>query len=194
MKCHVSGLISKIHEAVESDSGFEYLKQFIFDYYYAEDDYIFESDGMEYLFDVLSVYLESEEAYGDPLREVRLKRLRRVIQDRYGTIEDMIAALKYDEIGNLLDKSESGAISQALFYSQICNLSPLSFDAEKLVAAYRRRLSDPEERDMSPSEMEIPICFPREIAEQIRKMPDMDAFVSAVVKEALENRSEGAQL
>lgn len=186
-------LISKIRNAIESDSGFETLRQFIFDYYYAEDDYIFESDGLKNIFDVLSIYLESEEAYGDPLREVRLKQLHRVIQDPHTTIEDMIAALKYDRIGNLLHKFESGAISRAVFYSQILSLSPLSSDAEKLVTAYRHSLPDTEETKESFSETEITITFPREIAEQIRKLPDINAFVSAVVKDALENRSEGGQ-
>lgn len=140
-----SVLIRKIRKAGESDSDFESLRQLIFDYYYAEDDYIFESEGLEEIFDVLSVYLESEEAYGDPLRKARMKRLHQVIRNRHRTTEDMIAALKYDRIGNLLHKFESGVISRSVFYSQFRSLSPPDPDAEKLVAAYKS-LSDTEER------------------------------------------------
>ncbi|MDM8525050.1 hypothetical protein QUF80_16895 [Desulfococcaceae bacterium HSG8] len=187
-----SVIISKILKAAESDADFGALRQFIFDYYYAEDDYVFEFSGAEEIFDVLSVYLESEEAYGDPLRKIRMKRLHRAIQNQHRTIEDMTAALKYDRIANLLDKFESGAISRAIFHSQLRSLSPLTSDAEKLVEAYRL-LSETEERKAGSPDTEISIRFPREIAEQIRKLPDMDAFISAVVREALENRSEGVQ-
>ncbi len=183
-------LLSKIRKAGRSDSDFESLRQLIFDYYYAEDDYIFESEGLEAIFDVLSVYLESEEAYGDPLREIRMRRLHRAIQDGHRTIEDMTAVLKYEQIANLLGKFESGVISRSIFYSQLRSLSPPDSDAEKLIAAYKS-LSDTEEAPSS--ETEIPIRFPREIAERIRKLSDINAFVSTVVKEALENRSDGPQ-
>ncbi|QTA89698.1 hypothetical protein [Desulfonema magnum] len=195
MKYNISEsvMISKIHKAAESDAGFETLREFIFDYYYAEDDYVFEFGGAEEIFDVLSVYLESEEAYGDPLRKTRMRRLHRAIRNRHRTVEDMTAALKYDRIANLLDKFEAGVISRAVFLSQLRSLSPLTSDAEKLVGAYRL-LSETEEINTSSSDTEIPIRFPREIAEKIRKLPDMDAFVSAVVREALENRSQGTHL
>ena len=183
-------LITKIHKAAESNSDFETLRQFIFDYYYAEDDYIFESEGLEEIFDVLSVYLESEEAYGDPLRKLRLKRLHRVIRNRHRTLEDMTAALKYDRIENLLEKFEAGVISRTIFHSQLCALSPFAPDTEELVRAYRRNLSGAEKRKDIPPDTEIPIRFPGEIAEQIRNLPDINGFVIAVVREALKNRSE----
>jgi len=186
-------LVTKIRKAAESNSDFEALRQFIFDYYYAEDDYIFESEGLEEMFDVLSVYLESEEAYGDPRRKLRLKHLHRVIRDRHRTIEDMTAALKYDRIGDLLEKFEAGVISRTIFHSQLRTLSPLAPDAEELVRAYRRNLSMTEERKDIPPDTEIPIRFPGEIAEQIQNLPDINRFVTAVVREALKNRSEGVQ-
>jgi len=185
-------IISKIRKAAESDAGFESLREFIFDYYYAEDDYVFEFGGLEEIFDVLSVYLESEETHGDPLGKIRMRRLHRAIRNRHRTIEDMTAALRYGRISNLLGKFESGVISRAVFHSQLRSLSPLTSDAEKLVVAYRL-LSETEGGKAISSDMEIPIRFPREIAEKIRKLPDMDAFVSTVVRAALENRSEGIQ-
>jgi hypothetical protein len=129
-------LREKVSQAIISDQAFELLREFIFDYYYAEDEYLFETEELETLFAALATYLEFEEAYGDNQKAIRLFRLSKVLQKKDWTIEQVIYALEYDRLGRIMSAFQAHFISQEDLQTQVTKLFPLAFDVSKMIKLY----------------------------------------------------------
>jgi hypothetical protein len=130
-------LLEMIAKASENQHEFKKLREFIFDYYYGEDDYIFETEGLEIIFAVLSSYLEFAEAYGDPLKPTRLSRLKAAFQQGGWSVEHTIYALESDKLGDLLSRHQTGAISEQILELQVRKLAPISFDWKRVISLYQ---------------------------------------------------------
>ena len=132
-------MLGKIAKACDSHDEFKNLRQLVFDYYYGEDDYIFETEELEMIFGVLSSYLEYEEAYGNTRKQIRLRRLKKVFQQDKWSVEHVIYALEYDQLADLLDKYESGILTEGVLESQVRKLSPVPFDSRAVISLYKAK-------------------------------------------------------
>jgi hypothetical protein len=130
-------LFKKIARACESTDEFKNFREFIFDYYYGEDDYVFETEELEIIFAVLSSYLEFDEAYGDPLKSTRLSRLKATFQQGGWSVEHTIYALESDKLGDLLSRHQTGVISEQILESQVRKLAPIAFDWKRVISLYK---------------------------------------------------------
>lgn len=130
-------ILEKIHNAVLNKDGLEQLRNFIFDYYAAEEDeeYVFESEKNKVVFDVLGTYLEYEEAYGDPLVNKKLRRLKTAIEIECSP-KIVALALYMDEISMLMNKLNARIISEFIFERQLRRLSPIKVDWKKVLKLY----------------------------------------------------------
>lgn len=133
----IKTILEKIHSAVLNKNGFEQLRNFIFDYFAAEEDdeYIFESESTKIVFDILGTYLEFEEAYNDPLANKKLKRLKTAIEIECSP-EIVILAIYMDEISMLVNKLSAGMISEFIFERQLRKLSPIKVKWKKVLKLY----------------------------------------------------------
>jgi len=128
-------LQDKIGEAARSDEGFLALRNFVFDYYAAEDDYVFEPAAGEAVFAVLLPYLQVEEAFGDNRREQRMRWLGMALEKEF-TAESAVAAISRERIAQLLTKRASRVISEEVFQEQLRKLSPARVDWEVVLRLY----------------------------------------------------------
>lgn len=133
-------LLKKIADAASDNEGFLAFRNFVFDYYAAEDNYVFTSHSLELIFAVLLPYLQVEEAFGDSQREQRMKRLRTALEEEL-TPESAICALEYDRITLLLTRLESEAISKDVFDKQLKKLSPVQVDWNNVLNIYKSHLT-----------------------------------------------------
>lgn len=144
-------LQDKIGDAARSDEGFLALRDFVFDYYAAEDDYVFEPEAGEAVFAVLLPYLQVEEAFGDDRREQRMKWLGLALEKEF-TAESAVAAISRDRIARLLSRRASRVISEEVFQTQLRKLSPARVDWEAVLKLYESyRNSAPDERTKEDS-------------------------------------------
>lgn len=130
-------LLRKISEAVADGEAFLRLREYVFDYYYAEVKYRFTSQALEATLDALGRYLMHEEGFGDPQRERKLQRLLRIVQKQGFAAESVILALDLEKISGLVEKLSSGTISENTFAEQIKKLSPVDFNWMKVVSLFR---------------------------------------------------------
>lgn len=140
MKYRVSRatLLKLIGEALQSGEDFNEFRSFVLNRYYAEDEYIFESEGIELIFDEVGAYLLDTEFAEDPFTSDRFRKLRKVFEAGGWTLEHVICALDYDRITTLLDKYRSSAISVSVFDDQIRKLSRADFDSSRLLEIYNQ--------------------------------------------------------
>jgi hypothetical protein len=131
-------LLEKIGNAANSESDFLALRNYVFDHYAAEDEYVFESENLKLIFAVLLPYLHSEEALGDEQRGARLSRLQKALL-RELSPEAAVLALEYDRIALLLGKLNSGVIPQQVFAQQMRKLYPVNYNWLKVIDLYNSR-------------------------------------------------------
>lgn len=124
-------LLKVIASASETHNGLIKLRNFILNYYYNEDHYVFD-EFTEEAFAVLSPYLEMEEAIGDDLFSVRMKRLIYIVKSIGWTKEGIVGALYYDDIIVLNKKNRSQVIDKTTYQKKIRDLTPVDFDITKL--------------------------------------------------------------
>ena len=129
-------LLQKIAQAIDSQERFIELRNFIFDYYAAEDEYDFTSPELEKVFAVLLPYLHFEEAFGDPQRPERLRLLEKTLKEEMSP-EAAILGLEFDKISQLLQKLRSGLISDTVFETQLKKISPVDLDWDKVLDLYQ---------------------------------------------------------
>lgn len=129
-------LLARITDAINDEEDFVALRNFIFNYYSADDDYVFESKELEMIFAVLASYLEFEEAYGDSERAPRLIRLKRVLEQE-STPESVLVAIEYDRVSSLLEKLKAGVISEFTFEAQLRKLSPVNVSWNKVLEFHK---------------------------------------------------------
>lgn len=137
-------LLEKITNAIDEEQHFLALRNFILAYYGADDDYVFESKEVEMVFAVIASYLEFEEAFGDPQRGLRLRRLKKALEEVF-TPESAICALEHDRISALLEKLELGIIPEFTFERQVRKLSPINVNWKRVLRLYK---SHPEFRHL----------------------------------------------
>lgn len=125
-------LLEKCARADEYDEAFDALRSFVFDHYYAEDDYTFEEEVLEDIFAVLAPYFESEEAFGDPRKHERLHRLCTVLRHARWSPEHVFFTLYFDEIKELSMKRANGEITSEVFMSQLERLSPVNLHLKEV--------------------------------------------------------------
>lgn len=133
-------LLDRVTKSIDSDEEFKKFRSFVYDYYYAEDTYLFEPEELLDVFAELSSYFEYEETYGDPNRNTRLIRIKRVFEKGYWTREHIIFARELDELNRLNNKLEKGVISAPTYKEQVRKLSPMKFDVDKVIQLYKMKL------------------------------------------------------
>lgn len=127
-------LLDRIADAGKEEQGLAALRDFIFDYYWDEDEYVFESEESEWIFAVLLPYLQVEEAIGDPHRQERMRKLLEALGQEF-TPESAVIGLEYDCINDLVQKYRNGFIRRHLLRKKIEELTPAAIDKEKLFKA-----------------------------------------------------------
>lgn len=128
-------LLDSIAEAVNNEEQFSALRTFIFNYYSADVDYLFESKDLQAILALLASYFEFEEAFGDPDRSKRLRRLQSAIQQD-SSPESALVALQYDQVSALMEKLKTAVISEFTFQSQLRKLSPVKVHWKKVLEFY----------------------------------------------------------
>lgn len=127
----------KIHIAILDDNGDVQLRDFISDFYAGEEDneYIFENENVRTVFDVLAIYLEYVEAYGDPFLNKKLRRLKAVMEIEC-TPEIFVLAIYMDSIAALINKLSLGIVSEVVFQEQLRKLTPIRVNWEKILKLF----------------------------------------------------------
>ena len=131
----LSSLIRLIQQYVDGRCDYETVRSFVFSRYEGECELRVEDDADD-LLSVLAPYFESEEAFGDKHRDIRLRRLVRFCEEpiRNKVSTSAVFAMNFDEIQQLLSRVEGGVISDTGFREQIRKLSPVVFDVDSVVA------------------------------------------------------------
>lgn len=138
-------LIARLQNYVDGEESFESLRSFVYSRYDGEDE-IEVDETADDLLSVLSPYIETETALPDPNRDIRLRRLAKVLASTTDcpVRSAAVFALKFDELVNLEKKRVSGVIPDSVFRSQISKLSPATYDTELLCNWVSRHTNEPE--------------------------------------------------
>jgi hypothetical protein len=129
-------LLQKVVNASNSQEGCLDLRNFVFDYYAGEDEYVFTSERLEKIFAVLLPYLHFEEAFGDQRRALRLRLMEQILREDLSP-ESAVLGLEYDQISALSEKLESGLIPESVFETQLRKISPADVDWNRVLTLYR---------------------------------------------------------
>jgi len=130
-------LLEAIRDATRGREEFLRFREFVFDLFTGEGRYELGSEGAKDLTFHLVSYLQTEEAFGDPLWKERLKTLHQVLQAEGFALENMILGLSLDRIRLLVQKVDSGVISSRVFAEQMKKLWPGDFNWLRVVDVYR---------------------------------------------------------
>ena len=142
--------LREVLERYLSDRGtFEELRRFVFQYYEAEKETELD-EPLQQLFPVLAPYMEHEEAYRDSDREIRLRRLRLVLEDKEAIAERALFALEFQRIQDLTRRLKLGNIDRDTYNDQLKKLSPAVFD-DRRIALWAYAHAD--EIDVNPARM-----------------------------------------
>lgn len=128
-------LIEQIRQYIDGKCEYDAVREYVFSPHESEDE-IEVADDADQVLSVLLPYMLSEEAFGDKMRDVRLRRLVRLFENPRETHLSAVVvfALEYDEIQELEKKLDSDVISEAVFREQLRKLSPATFDIDSIVS------------------------------------------------------------
>lgn len=117
-------LLKLIQNASRSHSQLVALRNYVFDFYYDDCNYIFD-DKLINVFTVLCPYLLFEEARGDTDFSLRLRRLAFILQNNGAMKPCIILAIYYDEIKTLHDSYSNKLLSENTYKQKLKELSGL---------------------------------------------------------------------
>jgi hypothetical protein len=123
--------LDRIATAARDDQGLNELREFIFNHYWNEDEYVFESEEVEWIFAVLLPYFQVEEALGDSRRQERMANLREALEHEFSP-ESAVLGLEFDRVADLVQRFRAGRIRMHLFRKKIEELTPARIDKGKL--------------------------------------------------------------
>jgi len=122
-----------LKDAVQSRKSFEEFCEFIFNYFYAEDDYDFEDDEILLLFEFFVGILDFENYFKNPDLNTRLKRIIETLEKGNWDLESIKFVFDLETIKQLFDKYKNGLITKEIYERQISNLSTMKFDIKKML-------------------------------------------------------------
>lgn len=125
-------LLSRIHDYLEGKSDFSVVRDWVYQFYEAEEYYELDT-ALEEIFPILLSYLQYEEAEQDPMRSVRMHRLHKLLSVAdWSFAEHAIFAMEFDEIRMLTRKVLDGVITSETYDRKMSTLSPATYDAKRL--------------------------------------------------------------
>lgn len=127
-------LLNRIATAARDEQSLDDLRRFIFDHYWNEDEYIFESEDVEWVFAVLLPYFQLEEAAGDARRQERMTKLLEALESEFSP-ESAVLGLEFDRIADLVQKYRGGHMRTHLFRKKVEEITPARIDKQKLFEA-----------------------------------------------------------
>ena len=140
MRLTLSDLLNCIERYLSGASEFSDVRNFVFQYYEAEEDIELDS-ALDEIFPILLPYLHYEEGFGDPDRRKRLQRLLTVLGNHYKWIKERVVfALAFEEIRSLTEKHIKGVISSNVYHEQMAKLSPVEYACALLEEWGRRHV------------------------------------------------------
>ncbi len=120
---------------------FETVRQYVFRFYESEDEYSVTETERQ-LFAAIAPYLEYEEAFRDPERDRRMKRLLDALGPQTAVAERVIFALEFPTIEALTSKLDSGLIKRDVYEQQLAKLSPVTFNVKRVQLWARAHLGE----------------------------------------------------
>ena len=136
--------LSEIEDYLDGNSPFSAVRRFVFQYFEAEED-IKLSDELDPIFEVILPYLHYEESFGDPDRDLRLRRVYKLLSDtRTFPKERTVFAKEFDKIRELAKKAKDKIISDSVYTDQISKLSPCNFDCGLIMSWAIKHLDEKE--------------------------------------------------
>ena len=145
----LAAFVKVLDQLLDGNCAFDDLRRFVFQYYEAEAETELD-ESLQQLFPVLAPYMEYEEAYGDSDREIRLRRLRLVLEDKAEIAERALFALEFPRVQDLTRSLKLGKIDRETYKAQLKKLSPAVFD-ERRIALWAAAHAD--EKDVNPARM-----------------------------------------
>jgi hypothetical protein len=135
----LQSLTDTIAECLSGRQSYEQLRRLVHSRYESEEELIIEPLADDVLA-VLAPYVEYEESFGDPKRQLRLRRLCHVLRRTIGRPQDWaVLALEYDELQDLLRKHDAGLLTDLILRQQVAKLSPAKFDVERVISLARQQ-------------------------------------------------------
>jgi hypothetical protein len=131
----VPTIVRQIEGYLAGKYDYDVLRNFVFSRYEAEEG-LLVAPGADEVLSVLAPYMETEEFIADDKKDVRLRRLARVLSDTRGLPPSALSvlALEYDAISRLLEKRRGQLITFDVCREQVRKLSPAMFDVDLVLA------------------------------------------------------------
>lgn len=137
----INSLISILEKYINENISIDEVRQFIFDYYENEQEFVLDN-YLEEIFPILSSYFEYEEAYGDSECKDKLNRLYQVLEGKIFSIEAVVFALEFSKIKELTLKVNSKQINYKIYEKQIAKLFPFAFNTKKIIALAETHINE----------------------------------------------------
>ena len=127
----VPAIVEQIEGYLARKCDYGVLRNLVYSRYEAEEGLIV-APGADEVLSVLAPYMETEEFIADDKKDVRLRRLMRLLSDTRGLPPSALSvlALEYDEVLLLLKKRRDQLITADECREQVRKLSPAVFDVD----------------------------------------------------------------
>ncbi len=138
-------LLSRLCLYLEGKSDFSDVREWVYEFYWAEQS-IELDDALEKVFPILLPYLQDEAAYKDSKRDVRMRRVYKLLNSATSLFaENTVFGLEFDEIRELTKKLLDALITKETYQRKMAALSPAPYDVIRLV-----RWADAHRNDNEP--------------------------------------------
>ena len=126
-------LVWRLRLYLEGKSDFSTIRDWVYQFYEAEGSFAID-DPLEDVFPVLLSYLQYEEAEKDSKRDVRMRRVYKLLNSASSSFaERTVFALEFDEIRELTRKLSDALITEDTYQRKMATLSPVLNDVTRLV-------------------------------------------------------------
>jgi len=136
-------ILERLQGYLNQDYDFDDFRKLICARYESEDDIYVENEADDVL-SVLAPYIETEEAIPDNRRDIRLRRLCKLLKNRGDLPASAVTVfgLKYEEIVQLVKKKDDGIITEAVLRQQVRELTPATFDLDSVLVWAEKQKGD----------------------------------------------------
>ncbi len=122
-------ILDTIQKYVDGRCDFGFVRKFV-NSRYTSEHYIDVEDEADNLLSVIAPYIDTEFAFRDEYRDIRLRRLLEFCSTlrKLPIAAVAVFAMNFDEIKQLTAKRDSGVISYEVYVEQLRKLSPADYD------------------------------------------------------------------
>ena len=124
--------LSRLRLFLDGSSDFSVIRDWVYSFYEGEESFGLD-EALEEIFPVLLSYLQYDEAEKDPNRDIRLRRVYKLLCSASSSFaERTVFGLEYDEIHELTKKLRDKLITQETYQRKMGMLSPAPYDQSLL--------------------------------------------------------------